>query len=748
MHEPDSPDRGATDAAEAPAYTGPADHLGDCLDGVYLLVKRHVARFGYRMLQADGRLSDLYVGFGEARELARRGRGTTAVPSTSRYDGWPTTADAEADLRSHQDRMAARLEASSGGDAHLPVEDLRGAYQLSDAQVRLVLAAAAPLLSVDLARFYTFAWADFAVKVPTVGFLAELAADAPGDAAALADELKGDGLLVRSRLVALRDVKSWGTPTPHLHRGVTVPEGVLAFLQGIRPGTSADAPGRWWPADAALPTDRLVLPDETRRDLGRTLGLAAHAGRGRPRILLDGPAGSGRRTALSSLLARLGFGVLEVDLKDLVRDETRFEDRLGDACREALLHQSAVLLRCDEALATRDDVVRHGPALGRIVNGHPGIVALSTRQGAALLHAHIEDLFVCPIALPAAETQRDLWARALEEVSVRPEPNAIDEVVRRFTLTPGTIWRAAQDATTATGVARNGRRETPVSSESLRRSILRHIDHDLGVLADPVRTTLGWKDVVLPQEVRDLLREILSCARNREQVMDRWGFRQKMSYGRGLSCLFAGPPGTGKTMMAGILAADLGREAYRIDLSRVVSKWVGETEKNLARIFDEAERAQAILLFDEADSLFSQRTGVQSSNDRFANMEVNYLLQRMEAYEGITILTTNFEQSIDEAFKRRLKFRVHFPLPDAGERAKLWASMIPPEAPVEGDIDFEELGSLFEIAGGSIKNAVLRAAYLAVDEGRGISSDHLTRAATAEAREMGILVRGGSGGFG
>jgi SpoVK/Ycf46/Vps4 family AAA+-type ATPase len=149
-----------------------------------------------------------------------------------------------------------------------------------------------------------------------------------------------------------------------------------------------------------------------------------------------------------------------------------------------------------------------------------------------------------------------------------------------------------------------------------------------------------------------------------------------MSYGRGLACLFSGAPGTGKTMMAGIMARELGQEIYRVDLSRVVSKWIGETEKNLAKVFDEAESAQVILLFDEADSLFSARTEVKGSNDRFANMEINYLLQRMESYDGMTILTTNFEKSIDEAFKRRLKFRLNFPVPELEQRVKLWRSMI------------------------------------------------------------------------
>jgi SpoVK/Ycf46/Vps4 family AAA+-type ATPase len=252
---------------------------------------------------------------------------------------------------------------------------------------------------------------------------------------------------------------------------------------------------------------------------------------------------------------------------------------------------------------------------------------------------------------------------------------------------------------------------------------------------------LGWEDLVLPPETREVLQEILAHGRHREQVFDEWGFRDKLPYGRGLSCLFSGPPGTGKTLTAGILARMWGRPLFRIDLSRITSKWVGETEKNLASLFREAERAQVILLFDEADSIFSSRTEVKSSNDKYANLEVNYLLQRMENYDGVTLLTTNFEQSIDEAFKRRIRFKVYFPFPDEQARALLWRSSFPKKVPLEADIDWEALAAQHEMSGGNIKNASLRAAFYAVQEGARVSMEHLERAAMAEAREMGRLIR-------
>ena len=320
------------------------------------------------------------------------------------------------------------------------------------------------------------------------------------------------------------------------------------------------------------------------------------------------------------------------------------------------------------------------------------------------------------------------------------EPELATRLARRFSVSPAVVTQSVDEARTRLEHASRGQAKTPLTLEHLAVAIRRRLDHALSQVADPYVTTLGWGDVVLTAEVEGLLREIIAQAKNRELVYDTWGFRRKLSYGRGLACLFSGAPGTGKTMMAGVLARELGQEIYRVDLSRVTSKWVGETEKNLAKVFDEAESAQVILLFDEADSLFSNRTEVKGSNDRFANMEVNYLLQRMESFDGMTILTTNFEKSIDEAFKRRLKFRVHFPVPDLEQRTRLWQSMIPPGAPLHEDVRYEVIAKKFTLAGGTIKNAALRAAFYAAEEGTDITQALLERAATAEAREMGRLV--------
>jgi SpoVK/Ycf46/Vps4 family AAA+-type ATPase len=239
------------------------------------------------------------------------------------------------------------------------------------------------------------------------------------------------------------------------------------------------------------------------------------------------------------------------------------------------------------------------------------------------------------------------------------------------------------------------------------------------------------------------LLELISRIRHRRTVYEEWGFDRKMTSSRGLTVLFQGPPGTGKSMVAGVIASELSLDLYRVDLSRIMSKWIGETEQNLAKLFDAAEDGHAIILFDEADSLFARRTEVRTSVDRYANLEVNYLLQRLDTFEGIAILTTNFGTAIDGAFKRRLSFRLTLPFPDEEGREALWRSHLPPELPRLGSFDLADLARRYRLSGGYIRNAAVRAAFLAAEEQSPLTQDHLERAIRAEFRELGKIAESG-----
>jgi SpoVK/Ycf46/Vps4 family AAA+-type ATPase len=252
----------------------------------------------------------------------------------------------------------------------------------------------------------------------------------------------------------------------------------------------------------------------------------------------------------------------------------------------------------------------------------------------------------------------------------------------------------------------------------------------------------GWDDLVLPDPARDQLREAVARVRHGDVVLDRWGFLNGRPGRRGLRLLFSGPPGTGKTLAAEVLAGAIGRELLVVDLSRTVSKWIGETEKNLAAAFDAAERGDYVLLFDEADALFARRTEVGDARDRYANLETSYLLSRLSWFDGVAVLATNLRQNLDVAFGRRLEFVVPFDQPDGAQRRRLWRVHLPPSAPLGADVDLDQVADFYPMSGALIRNAALAAAYLAADAGAPIGAEHLSRAIHREYLKAGLAYPG------
>lgn len=255
-----------------------------------------------------------------------------------------------------------------------------------------------------------------------------------------------------------------------------------------------------------------------------------------------------------------------------------------------------------------------------------------------------------------------------------------------------------------------------ITREYLRSAVLGVSSHSLDQYATKIQGLYQMHDLILPDAPKLQLSHIINRVRNRKLVYETWGFLEKSAYGNGTAMIFAGPPGTGKTMAAQVMAAELGMELYRIELPAVVDKYIGETEKKLNRIFDEAEKSMAILFFDEADVLFSKRTEVKESNDKYSNMEIAFLLQKMEEYDGVSILATNYLQNFDNAFRRRVSDIISFPMPDAGMRLQMWQSMIPARLPVSDEIDYDFLAEQFELSGSMIKNTLIYASFLAAED--------------------------------
>jgi SpoVK/Ycf46/Vps4 family AAA+-type ATPase len=311
----------------------------------------------------------------------------------------------------------------------------------------------------------------------------------------------------------------------------------------------------------------------------------------------------------------------------------------------------------------------------------------------------------------------------------------IQALAGQFALNSGHIRDAVATAKD-TAVQRKGQLER----DDLFSAARAHSNPRLATLARKIEPRYGWEDIILPVDQIAQLREMIATVQARPIVLDTWGVGKKLVASRGITALFSGPPGTGKTMAAEIIASALGLDLYKIDLSTVVSKYIGETEKNIERIFKEAEQSNAILFFDEADALFGKRSEVKDSHDRYANIEISYLLQRMEAYDGVTILATNLRANLDEAFTRRLQFSINFPFPEKEYRLRIWKTLIPDDVPISDDIDYEVLAERFRFSGGNIRNVIVNATYLAAADGGSVSMSHFLHGTRRELQKMGRLV--------
>jgi len=470
-----------------------------------------------------------------------------------------------------------------------------------------------------------------------------------------------------------------------------------------------------------LPASALAALDALLPRLATTAPLA---------VMIRGPRGSGRRAAAHRLARALGRPLLVIPIPALIALENRTRaPLLGQALAAARLRGAIAMLGDADALYDeRGDVApEHIDAISQI----PGLVIATSSGRGGHLELRRPQLGV---ALPRTELadREHAWRGALAPHGMTDD--AI-ELAARYVIGPGAIADVVTEAARYAGAA-----GTPVDRDALEASVGRRLSLRLGTYGTVVHRKARFTEMILPDEVIDTLRDMIAMVRERAQILERWGYQRHLGISRGVAGLFSGEPGTGKTMAASVVASELGLELVRIDLSAVVSKYVGETEKNLGKIFDEAQDAHAMLLFDEADSLFGKRTELKTAQDRFANLEVNYILQRMESFDGVSVLTTNAESAIDPALQRRLNFRIRFPEPEIDERAQLWQQLLPPQAGLHGGVDFQALAERFDMTGGYIKNAVVRAAVIAARAGRGLTAEDLWTGAHHEYVEMGKVM--------
>jgi ATPase family associated with various cellular activities (AAA) len=557
---------------------------------------------------------------------------------------------------------------------------------------------AAPELDPRFGRLLAYLHDDVTRRLASPRLAARLLTDDPAQSDAVLGRFGVDAPLRRLGAVRLLD----GEPTtPVAERLVKVDDRLAGHLLGV--GLAASPPG-----------DRLVHPSAP--DPGRAAAV------GELRAALDDPAFGVALLAVGADAAELlatarGGPVLVAPAREAASPEAA-----AAAGLRAALAGAALCFDLDDL--SPDDQAGVAAAIGE---RGAGALLCARRPDAVSAIPGLRALAVS-VPEPGLVERRALWRAQVPGADV-------DGVAARFRLSMAQIAHAAEVA----GASARARGNGSPDARDLERGARDASRTRLGALAVRVEPRAGWSDLVLPAEPLELLRSVAAFLRHRDLVLSEWGYGRAVAGGQGLKVLFAGESGTGKTMAAGVIAGDLGLDLFRIDLATVVSKYIGETEQNLDRIFAAAEGSNALLLFDEADALFGKRSEVKDAHDRYANIEVAYLLQRMEAYAGAVILATNLRSNMDDAFLRRLDVLVEFPFPEPADRRRLWRALVPAEAPVADDVDLDLLADRFRLTGGSIRNCSVTAAFLAADEGVAIGMPQLLRAVAQELRKQGRL---------
>jgi hypothetical protein len=707
-------------------YGSPYEHLADMLTRHDLLLRRELVR---NPRGSSDVLGLAVITVDEVESLLDRSDG--AADAAARASQLAKIEQMIAALAVHID---GRVQQSLACGQRLPIIELARRFGLSALETDVVITCMAAEVDRRYERIYGYLQDDMGRKLPSLGLALGLACSTRSQQVAARMALNAAAPLRHYRIIEI--VEDGGT-SPWLAKAMHVDERIVSFLLDDRAMDSRVMPFvTRWDAHAGLTTAasgrQIELEDVIAQAVRRPRSTPVQV---KPIVYLHGPGATTADVSVRETAQRLDLPIIVVDAGRLSAPGVDFARSIFLLMREGLLSQVALFLRdIDHVLGQDPDGTRYHALLCGFIEMGSIIFLSGERPWAWKLPPEPATLW--PVKLRAAGfvEQFATW-RALTDASIPDD--ALHRLTSLHPMAPSGIsaaWRLARSTAQVDGVKR------PVSVEHLQWACRAHAHSSGGGLARRIEPAHDWNDLVLPAMQLEQLRTICSQAKHMSTVYGAWGFERKLSLGKGLNALFSGPPGTGKTMAASVIAAELGLELFSIDLSQVVSKYIGETEKNLRQLFDQSAAAHAILLLDEADALLGKRSAVKDAHDRYANTEIAYLLQKMEEYEGITILTTNLRQNMDEAFTRRMRFIVEFPFPEDADRLRIWTSVWPSEVPRDRDVDLERLARHFSLSGGSIRNAALAAAFLAAEEGGIVATRHLVHAARRELLKMGRLV--------
>ena len=695
-------------------------HIKLELTRIDVLIQREVQRWQQAGQDTGDSYRGLYVTDNEVDHLLKQPFGFNWGQSTNmdpRIENYFQEAYSTAELQTKEFTDQAAKDQQD-----LRLLNLAKVFILNPFDLDLLLLCLAPSFDLKYERIYGYLQDDVTRKQPGINLILNLLAPPGTDRFAFWTHFVEAAPLFDNHII---EKQAESTRVPLLRQTLVVDETIINWLLGsYQPNPDLMAYFHLIPTGSSA-TDQLLA--------GHFMNNIRPDQLSNPHFIFSGVDLASHESAARLISSQYKRPLLTANLGAMVHDGLSPFKSLKTAMRDARL-TGAILFVTGWDTCLTDDRTAQAGLLSEICRFDDTLI-LSGIASWQVSGIDREDSFVwINFPNPSYAQRCSLWNHYLARVSPASKID-ITALAGQFLLTSSQIRDACLSAMDAAHQT-----DQPVTEDILFNAARAHSNPRLSSLARKVIPRYGWDDIVLPTDQVSILHEIIDTVCGRPKVLEEWGVGEKLAPSSGVTVLFSGPPGTGKTMSAQIIARELGLDLYKIDLSSIVSKYIGETEKNMERIFSEAESSNAILFFDEADALFGKRSEVRDSHDRYANIEISYLLQRMEAYDGVTILATNLRANLDEAFTRRLQFSVNFPFPDEADRLKIWKALFPSELPRAADIDLPLLAHRFKLAGGNIRNIIVNAAYLASADGGRVTMGHIFHSTHREYQKLGRLL--------
>lgn len=644
------------------------------------------------------------------------------------------------ELGEFETEIHGKRNASLEQGAYLSLPHLSHLFRLTAFEEQVILLCLAPELDRKYERIYAYLQNDITQKKPGVDFALSMLCASSEEKTAERRVFSPDGALMKYGILQFNS-ESREEKSSLLSRPLKLDDRIVNFILGtrqlddrIRPFAQLLQPQTAWEEAQIGEELKGKLMDLTARCFQRS-------GESDEKLiyLFQGDYGTGKKTAAEALCGELGLQLVVADVAGMINGNMPFGEAAWLLFRESLLLPAAIYLDGFDGIIEAEQKAGYLSAMVRAFDAFSLLTFLDSEtpwEPVGEFKGHF--FMTVDFTIPDYSVRKSWWDAALasEEFHASPELDT-GALANKFRISGGQIRDSLVKARNL--ALWRDPEKGQIQMTDLYDACRAKSNQTLGRLTQKLNPKYTWDDIVLSQDRLDQLVEMCNQARYRHIVYGEWGFDRKLSFGKGLSALFSGPPGTGKTMAAEVIANKLHLDLYKIDLSQVVSKYIGETEKNLHKIFREAQGSNAILFFDEADALFGKRSEVKDAHDRYANIEIGYLLQKIEEYDGIAILATNLRKNMDEAFVRRLQFIVEFPFPDEEHRQLIWEVIFPQEVPFCDDVDFGFLAREVKLPGGNIKNIALAGAFYAASDGGAVKMTHLIHAARREHQKLGQM---------